>query len=86
LDRDRATVDLAVGAPYRDGTAGTDGTADRGAVFLLLLDPSRGTALRAFALESIDPYGAATPRPQRLPRERNTLGGGCFVIRHLERE
>jgi hypothetical protein len=78
LDRDRATVDLAVGAPYRDGTAGTDGTADRGAVFLLLLDPSRGTALRAFALESIDPYGAATP----IDRS----GGCCFVIRHLERE
>lgn len=52
LDHDPSTLDLAVGAPFKDGTA-----IDSGAVYLLHLNTVSGNLQRSFVLQSIDLYG-----------------------------
>lgn len=61
LDHDFETLDLAVGSPYREGTA-----TDSGAVYLLHLNAISGNVHRSFVLASIDPYGWFVVLPARI--------------------
>jgi len=57
-DRNCATLDLAVGAPFMDGVSGDSDFANTGVVFIFTVQASTGVVVRHYAIKSFDgvPY------------------------------